>query len=133
MPLPPRIEVDNEHSTNTAHSVNSILMSTNKVVENPQQHKLLSTSDLWPSQPQQEQEDHSQLTVGSLNQLTVTSISSEYSSTTNIDEYIHRLLEAGYSSKVSKQLCLKATEVTAICRAAMDIFLSQPVKYFKLE
>lgn len=165
MPLPPRIEVDHEHTNNTAHSTNSILLTSksNKSVnnnnigtlaqlnpdyplpnnhkdsvdpfqgkvENPQQHKLLATSDFWP--PQQ-QEDHqltvgsmNQLTVGSMNQLTVNSMSSDYSSTTNIDEYISRLLEAGYASKVSKQLCLKHSEVTAICRAAMDIFLSQPV------
>ncbi|KAI8982362.1 serine/threonine-protein phosphatase PP-Z [Mycotypha africana] len=203
MPLPPRIEVENEHSTNTAHSVNSILITsknhsshqnnmyhnkpiaeslaqlnpeypmpnsknnhndkedeflntnqdtlTNRSltpaplsvaaatsddpyhgkVENPQQHKLLATSDFWPS-PQQNSfqghavEDHNQLTVGSLNQLTVSSMSSVYSTTTNIDEYIYRLLDAGYASKVSKHLCLKSSEVVAICRAAMDIFLSQP-------
>lgn len=165
MPLPPRIEVDHEHANNTAHSVNSILLTSKSnhsnnnnnqntlaqlnpdyplsssykstdpfqgKVENPQQHKLLATSDFWP--PQQQEEDHqltvgsmNQLTVGSMNQLTVNSMASDYSSTTNIDEYIHRLLEAGYASKVSKQLCLKHSEVTAICRAAMDIFLSQPV------
>ncbi|RCI02972.1 serine/threonine protein phosphatase Pzh1 [Rhizopus stolonifer] len=171
MPLPPRIEVaENEHSTNTAHSVNSILLTSKKnnttnntlaqlnpdyplsnnnnnnedtiprgndpfqgKVENLHQHKLLAASDFWPpqqqqqqAQPQRENEDYNQLTVGSLNQLTVNSMASDYSSTTNIDEYIHRLLEAGYASKVSKQLCLKNSEVTAICRAAMDIFLSQP-------
>lgn len=190
MPLPPRIDLENEHSTNTAHSVNSILLTSKNnnhnntigslnnynnnttnnnntlaqlnpdyplpnnnedtlprgtdpfqgKVENPQQHKLLATSDYWPPQQQGQSEgaaaahpfqgqidDANQLTVGSINQLTVNSMSSEYSSTTNIDEYIHRLLEAGYASKVSKQLCLKSSEVTAICRAAMDIFLSQPV------
>lgn len=180
MPLPPRIEVENEHSTNTAHSVNSILLTSksnrslngsnnnNNIgslaqlnpdyptggnsedtiqrgedpfqgkVENPQQHKLLATSDFWPPQGpnvnsntanfnnSDNMMDNNQLTVGSMNQLTVNSMSSDYSSTTNIDEYIHRLLEAGYASKVSKQLCLKHSEVTAICRAAMDIFLSQP-------
>jgi serine/threonine-protein phosphatase PP1 catalytic subunit len=170
LPLPPRIEVENEHSNNTAHSVSSILLTSksNKSVnnnnigtlaqlnpdyplpnsdkdtvdlfqgkvENPQQHKLLATSDFWP--PQQGSNEiadnnqltvgsMNQLTVGSMNQLTVNSMSSDYSSTTNIDEYISRLLEAGYASKVSKQLCLKHSEVTAICRAAMDIFLSQPV------
>ncbi|KAI8881688.1 serine/threonine-protein phosphatase PP-Z [Backusella circina FSU 941] len=166
MPLPPRLElpVENEQSTNTAHSVNSILLTSKNnnttsslaqlnpdyplnnedtvtskndpfqgKVENPQQHKLLATSDFWPpqggeqqQQPQEENLDTNQLTVGSMNQLTVNSVSSVYSSTTHIDDYINRLLEAGYSSKVSKQLCLKHSEVTAICRAAMDIFLSQP-------
>ncbi|CEI97000.1 Putative Serine/threonine-protein phosphatase [Rhizopus microsporus] len=156
MPLPPRIEIENEHSTNTAHSVSSILLTSNNYqqqqqqqqntlsqlnpeyplpkqeplqgkVENLQQHKALETSDFWPPKGQKlQQDDVNQLTVGSVNQLTVNSISSEYSSTTNIDEYINRLLDAGYSSKVSKTLCLRHSEVTAICRAAMDIFLSQP-------
>ncbi|KAG1453899.1 hypothetical protein G6F56_007454 [Rhizopus delemar] len=151
MPLPPRTEVDNEYSTNTAHSVNSILLTSSnyqqqpntlaqlnpdypipkqdslhgKVVENLHQHKALETSDFWPPAGR---EDMNQNTVGSINQLTVTSVSSDYSSTTNIDEYIRRLLEAGYASKVSKQLCLRHSEVTAICRAAMDVFLSQPVR-----
>ncbi|CAO3698561.1 unnamed protein product [Rhizopus stolonifer] len=148
MPLPPRIETENEHSTNTAHSVNSILLTSNNYqqqqadslsqlnpeypkpkqdslhgkVENLHQHKALETSDFWPTQ----QDDMNQLTLGSMNQLTVNSVSSEYSSITNIDDYINRLLEAGYSSKVSRQLCLRNSEVTAICRAAMDVFLSQP-------
>lgn len=71
--------------------------------------------------------DSNQLTVNSINQLTVSSMISINGKTMDIDDYIHRLLEAGYAPKVSKQLCLKNAEVTAICRAAMDVFLSQPV------
>jgi serine/threonine-protein phosphatase PP1 catalytic subunit len=71
--------------------------------------------------------DSNQLTVNSINQLTVSSMISINGKTMDIDDYIRRLLEAGYASKVSKQLCLKNSEVTAICRAAMDVFLSQPV------
>ncbi|KAI9285683.1 serine/threonine-protein phosphatase PP-Z [Umbelopsis sp. AD052] len=70
--------------------------------------------------------DSNQLTVNSINQLTVSSMISINGKTMDIDDYIHRLLEAGYAPKVSKQLCLKNAEVTAICRAAMDVFLSQP-------
>ena len=71
--------------------------------------------------------DSNQLTVNSINQLTVSSMISINGKTMDIDDYIHRLLEAGYAPKVSKQLCLKNAEVNAICRAAMDVFLSQPV------
>lgn len=39
---------------------------------------------------------------------------------------IQRLLEVGYTGKVSKSLCLKNTEITAICLAAREVFLSQP-------
>lgn len=103
-------------------------------VDNPQQHKLLAQSDFWPPKGASGQTldvdnlDNNQLTVSSMNQLTVNSVSSfNMQGVTQIDDYIRRLLDAGYASKVSKQLCLKNSEVNAICRAAMDIFLSQPV------
>lgn len=44
----------------------------------------------------------------------------------DIDEMIQRLLDVGYTGKVSKSLCLKNAEITAICVAARDVFLSQP-------
>ncbi|KAF5375011.1 hypothetical protein D9758_000301 [Tetrapyrgos nigripes] len=44
----------------------------------------------------------------------------------DVDDMIQRLLDVGYTGKVSKSLCLKNTEITAICQAARDIFLSQP-------
>ncbi|KAI7848345.1 serine/threonine-protein phosphatase PP-Z [Circinella umbellata] len=96
-------------------------------VAHPQQHKLLAASDFWP--PQQGDNDYNnQLTVGSMNQLTVNSVASYNTSSVTpaeVDDYIDRLLNAGYS-KITKQLCLKNSEVVAICRAAMEIFLSQP-------
>lgn len=102
-------------------------------VEHPQQHKLLAQSDFWPPKKASGQTldidnvDNNQLTVSSMNQLTVNSVSSmNMQGITQIDDYIRRLLDAGYVSKVPKQLCLKHSEVNAICRAAMDIFLSQP-------
>jgi serine/threonine-protein phosphatase PP1 catalytic subunit len=39
---------------------------------------------------------------------------------------ISRLLEVGYSGKVSKHVCLKNTEITSLCLAAREVFLSQP-------
>ena len=44
----------------------------------------------------------------------------------DVDDMIQRLLEVGYTGKVSKSLCLKNTEITAICLAAREVFLSQP-------
>nr|GAT44174.1 phospho protein phosphatase PPZ [Mycena chlorophos] len=44
----------------------------------------------------------------------------------DVDDMINRLLEVGYTGKVSKSLCLKNTEITAICLAAREIFLNQP-------
>ncbi|KAG2199395.1 hypothetical protein INT47_001577 [Mucor saturninus] len=104
-------------------------------VDNPQQHKLLAQSDFWPPKKSPANTNHSldvenvdqnQLTVSSMNQLTVNSVVSMNMGVLPIDDYIKRLLDAGYASKVSKQLCLKGSEVNSICRAAMDIFLGQP-------
>lgn len=44
----------------------------------------------------------------------------------DIDDMIQRLLDVGYTGKVSKSLCLKNTEITAICQAAREVFLGQP-------
>lgn len=44
----------------------------------------------------------------------------------DIDDMIQRLLDVGYTGKVSKSLCLKNAEITAICQAAREVFLSQP-------
>lgn len=47
-------------------------------------------------------------------------------SITDIDNLIGRLLEVGYSGKVSKTVCLTNSEVTAVCSTARQVFLSQP-------
>lgn len=44
----------------------------------------------------------------------------------DIDDMISRLLDVGYSGKVSKSVCLKNTEITSLCMAAREVFLSQP-------
>ncbi|KAJ5156226.1 hypothetical protein N7492_009029 [Penicillium capsulatum] len=44
----------------------------------------------------------------------------------DLDDMITRLLDAGYSTKVTKTVCLKNAEITAICSAARELFLSQP-------
>ncbi|EAU35454.1 serine/threonine-protein phosphatase PP-Z [Aspergillus terreus NIH2624] len=44
----------------------------------------------------------------------------------DLDDMITRLLDAGYSTKVTKTVCLKNAEITAICTAARELFLKQP-------
>ncbi|PYI15182.1 Serine/threonine protein phosphatase [Aspergillus japonicus CBS 114.51] len=44
----------------------------------------------------------------------------------DLDDMISRLLDAGYSTKVTKTVCLKNAEIVAICTAARELFLSQP-------
>ncbi|KAI7858744.1 Metallo-dependent phosphatase-like protein [Circinella umbellata] len=101
------------------------------------QHKLLSQSDYWPPHQQQQQpsqpnqynnyntiEDNNQLTASSLNQLTVGSMMLK--APLQIDDCIRRLIDVGRSNKIQKQLCLKNSEVNAICRQALEIFMTQP-------
>ncbi|OXG32295.1 serine/threonine-protein phosphatase PP-Z, partial [Cryptococcus neoformans Ze90-1] len=44
----------------------------------------------------------------------------------DVDNMIQRLLEAGYSGKVTKSPPLKNAEITSVCAAAREVFLSQP-------
>jgi serine/threonine-protein phosphatase PP1 catalytic subunit len=44
----------------------------------------------------------------------------------DLDDMITRLLDAAYAGKVTKSVCLKNAEITAICTAAREVFLSQP-------
>ena len=44
----------------------------------------------------------------------------------DLDDMITRLLDAGYSTKITKQVALKNAEITAICHAVRETLLSQP-------
>lgn len=44
----------------------------------------------------------------------------------DLDDMITRLLDAGYSAKVTKTVCLKNAEISAICTAVREVLLSQP-------
>ena len=44
----------------------------------------------------------------------------------DLDDMIARLLDAGYSTKVTKAVCLKNAEITAICSSVREVLLSQP-------
>lgn len=44
----------------------------------------------------------------------------------DLDDMITRLLDAAYAGKVTKTVCLKNAEITAICQAVRELFLSQP-------
>jgi len=44
----------------------------------------------------------------------------------DLDDMIRRLLDAAYTGKVTKTVCLKNAEIFAICAAAREVFLSQP-------
>ncbi|KAF9214708.1 hypothetical protein BGZ59_003159 [Podila verticillata] len=44
----------------------------------------------------------------------------------DMDDIISRLLDAGYSGKIAKNICLRNNEIVYICQTAREIFLSQP-------
>lgn len=46
--------------------------------------------------------------------------------TSDLDDMIKRLVDAGYTGKVTKTVVLKNAEITAVCNAARELFLSQP-------
>ncbi|KAF3909679.1 hypothetical protein AA313_de0208083 [Arthrobotrys entomopaga] len=66
-----------------------------------------------PSTVEESPGGHSQFGMSALNTL-------------DLDEMITRLLDAGYAGKVTKTVCLKNAEITAICSAARQVFLGQP-------
>lgn len=44
----------------------------------------------------------------------------------DVDDYIKRLLDAGYAGKSTKGVCLRNAEITSICTRVREIFLEQP-------
>ncbi|KAJ0115808.1 hypothetical protein N8I77_012866 [Diaporthe amygdali] len=44
----------------------------------------------------------------------------------DLDDFIKRLLDAGYAGKVTKSVCLKNAEIVAICQRAREVLLAQP-------
>lgn len=44
----------------------------------------------------------------------------------DLDDMIQRLLDAAYTGKVTKTVCLKNAEIFQICAAAREVFLNQP-------
>ncbi|KAL7336876.1 Serine/threonine-protein phosphatase [Rhodotorula toruloides] len=63
---------------------------------------------------------------GAIGLLSTSPTSAPKQQTFDIDDMISRLLDAGYSGKVTRSVCLKNAEITAICQAAREVFLSQP-------
>ncbi|KAL9614269.1 MAG: hypothetical protein Q9167_001225 [Letrouitia subvulpina] len=66
-----------------------------------------------PSTPKHKAVDDEGMDIGALKSI-------------DLDDMITRLLDAGYSAKITKQVCLKNAEITAICNAARELFLNQP-------
>ncbi|KAJ8660126.1 serine/threonine-protein phosphatase PP-Z2 [Lichtheimia ornata] len=147
---------DNEYSNSTAASINSILVNSSlhrqqQLSQQQQQQQQQAPPPSTENAYQQQQpfpnsipnsiptnnnnvaaneqsvsstQDLNQLTFSSQNQLTATSIRS-IGRNLDIDECISRLLAMGNTSKVSK-LPFRNSEIVAICRAAQEVFMSQP-------
>jgi serine/threonine-protein phosphatase PP1 catalytic subunit len=44
----------------------------------------------------------------------------------DVDDYIKRLLDAGYAGKSTKGVCLRNAEINSICSRVRELFLDQP-------
>lgn len=126
---------DNELSNATATSVNSILVNASIQRNKPPtniitaQNTFKNTKGAISPPYSPTTIDSNQLTFSSQNQLTATSIRS-IGWNLDIDECISRLLDVGVKNKVPKSICFRNSEIVAICRAAQEVFLSQPVSLF---
>lgn len=126
---------DNEMSNATATSVNSILVNSSIQKKGAPTNIITAqntfknaTGAISPPYSPTTNESNNQLTFSSQNQLTATSIRS-IGWNLDIDECIHRLLDVGVRTKAPKSICFRNSEIVAICRAAQEVFLSQPVRY----
>lgn len=68
------------------------------------------------------------LTVGSAEASSLGTSPGAFASSKNldVDEMIQRLLDAGYTGKMTKNVALKNAEIVAICTAVREVLLSQP-------
>lgn len=126
---------DNEYSNTTATSISSILVShpNNAPIDISQQNAPApeypfpnSINSVHSATNEDTINSFNQLSLSSENQLTANSMNS-FGKNLDVDECINRLLEVGKSSKVSKSICFKNSEIVAICRAVQEVFMSQPV------
>ncbi|CUM64576.1 uncharacterized protein PRCAT00002183001 [Priceomyces carsonii] len=53
-------------------------------------------------------------------------VNSQNSNSIDVEDLIQRLLDAGYSGKRTKNICLKNFEIQSVCARAREIFLLQP-------
>ncbi|KAL8663495.1 MAG: hypothetical protein Q9202_003805 [Teloschistes flavicans] len=93
------------HPSHNEEPGESILVKPAQPVQ-PGKHK-------GPSTPKHKAVDDDGMEIGALK-------------TIDLDDMITRLLDAGYSTKITKTVCLKNAEITAICTAARELFLAQP-------
>jgi len=103
--------------TESAHSTSPLPASTTPYVPAPPENGL-------PSSPHDNSATSTILSNPNANPAALAN--TDKSRTLDIDDMISRLLEVGYSGKASKSVCLKNNEITAICQAAREVFLSQP-------
>ncbi|GAA5831947.1 hypothetical protein JCM3766R1_000168 [Sporobolomyces carnicolor] len=98
---------------------NSTLLSTSPPV-GPNTGRVTPSGQGGGQQPQPQQQG------GNSGSVVSQSAAAPAGNVFDVDDMISRLLDAGYSGKVTKSVCLKNAEITAICQAAREVFLSQP-------
>jgi serine/threonine-protein phosphatase PP1 catalytic subunit len=119
---------DNEVSNATATSVNSILVNSSIQKQTTAMPPPVQDAFKVPEDSNSPGSSDHQLTFNSQNQSTATSLRS-IGWNLDIDECISRLVDVGSKNKISKSICFRNSEIVAICRAAQEVFLSQPVNF----
>lgn len=137
---------DNEQTQNTVTSVRSIKSSNGATTsqsqpQSPAANGTSSEADQLPKEPilirRESANDvnsptsplpnpSTSLSSPSLNTASALTPGADRLKNIDLDDMISRLLDAGYSGKVTKNVCLKNAEINALCHAAKEIFLSQP-------
>ena len=107
------------HPSSNAQPKESILVKKEGLtVPRPDRSKSpkRSKSPMRPKSPRRSSSEVASspgLGIGSINSL-------------DLDDMINRLLDAGYAAKMTKAVCLKNAEITAVCLAVRELLLSQP-------
>lgn len=107
----------------------SITSNNNDDIFHPNTDKLVHNNAKLESNNEISHDDTSDIKSDNINpvpEITLSNFDYRRKYDLNIEDLIQRLLDAGYSGKRTKSVCLKNSEIALICSAAREIFLSQP-------
>lgn len=116
-------------STNHSFQNSSGLLSPQPTGASSSNEKEMDTSDAISMSSKRSGTSNFSRNNSSGNLPKLSKASSNYTNSGNtidIEDLIQRLLDAGYSGKKAKTLCLKNSEIQLVCARAREIFLSQP-------
>lgn len=121
-PSSPKVETNPLSRQSTNHSISN---SINNYPLTPQQTVADDHQSLKNSNPNSNTDLKNMVSSSSQLNLRQNSFNTT-KDVIDIEDLIQRLLDAGYSGKRTKNVCLKNSEIQLVCAKAREIFLSQP-------